>query len=230
MEKKFSTWSVIPTEVMLNKEISSTTKILYGIIGSLCNEKGYCWASNDYLGELLGITSTRVSLIIKELVEIGLIESEIEKNYKRKIKLKGVLRKVKVGVKEKLKGGLRKVKDNNIIKYYNNNNINNNNNNNNINNNSEDKPRNDVQELLKLFYENLNPNIKFQNKTLRADAEFLVNHYPLDKLETMILYIKEHQGEQYFPTITTPTQLRDKMALIINHRNREIKGSKIIKI
>ena len=219
MEKKFSTWSVIPTEVMLNKEISSTTKILYGIIGSLCNEKGYCWQSNDYLGELLGITSTRVSLIIKELVEIGLIESEIEKNYKRKIKLKGVLRKVKGGVKEKLKGGLRKVKDNNIIKYYNNNNIT-----------CEDKPRNDVQELLKLFYENLNPNIKFQNKTLRADAEFLVNHYPLDKLETMILYIKEHQGEQYFPTITTPTQLRDKMALIINHRNREIKGSKIIKI
>jgi hypothetical protein len=46
----------------------------------------------------------------------------------------------------------------------------------------------------------------------------------------MILYIKEHQGEQYFPTITTPTQLREKMASIINHRNREIKGSKIIKI
>ena len=111
----------------------------------------------------------------------------------------------------------------------NNNTINiNNNTNNNIT--CEDKPRNDVQELLRLFYENLNPNIKFQNKTLRADAEFLVNHYPLDKLEMMILYIKEHQGEQYFPTITTPTQLREKMASIINHRNREIKGSKIIKI
>ncbi|HRR96485.1 MAG TPA: helix-turn-helix domain-containing protein [Candidatus Ratteibacteria bacterium] len=125
MEKKFSTWSVIPTEVMLNKEISSTTKIMYGIISSLCNEKGYCWASNDYLGELLGITRTRVSLIIKELVEIGLIESEIEKKYKRKIKLKGVLIKVKRGVKENLKGGLRKLKDNNIIEYNNNNNINN---------------------------------------------------------------------------------------------------------
>jgi len=94
----------------------------------------------------------------------------------------------------------------------------------------EDKPRKDIQELLRLFYENLNPNLKFQNKTLRADAEFLVSHYPLDKLETMILYIKEHQNEQYFPTITTPTQLRDKMASIINHKNREVKGSKIIKI
>ena len=46
----------------------------------------------------------------------------------------------------------------------------------------------------------------------------------------MILYIKEHQGEQYFPTITTPTQLRDKMTSIINHKNREKKESKIIKI
>jgi len=224
MEKKFSTWSVIPTEVMLNKEISSTTKIMYGIISSLCNEKGYCWASNDYLGELLGITRTRVSLIIKELVEIGLIESEIEKKYKRKIKLKGVLIKVKRGVKEKLKGDLIKVKDNNIIEY---------NNYNDDNNNNTSKQVCEIdktQELLRLFYENLNPNIKFQNKTLRADAEFLVNHYDFDKLEAMILYIKEHQGEQYFPTITTPTQLRDKMASIINYKNREKKGSKIIKI
>lgn len=117
--KIFSTWSVIPTEVILSKEISSTAKVAYGVISSLCNEKGYCWASNDYLGELLGITGTRMSLIIKELIGNDLIESEIENNYKRKIKLKGVLRKVKGGVKEKLKGGLRKVKDNNIIEYNN---------------------------------------------------------------------------------------------------------------
>ena len=41
--KVFSTYSIIPTEVMLNNEISSTAKITYGIISSLCNEKGY-WA------------------------------------------------------------------------------------------------------------------------------------------------------------------------------------------
>jgi len=94
----------------------------------------------------------------------------------------------------------------------------------------EDKPRNETQELLNIFYENLNPNIKFQNKTLRSDAEFLVSHYPLDKLKAIVLYIKEHQGEQFFPSITTPSQLRDKMAQIINYKNREPKGSKIIKI
>lgn len=220
MEKTFSTWSVIPTEVMLSKEISSTAKITYGIISSLCNEKGYCWASNDYLGKLLGKSGTRMSLIVKELSDAGLIESEVEQNYKRKITLRGVLRKLKGGVKENLKGGLRKVKENSIIEY--------NNNNNTIT--SEDKPRNDTQELLNMFYENINPNIKFQNKTLRADAEFLVNHYPIEKLQAMILYIKEHQGEQFFPSITTPSQLRDKMAQVINHKKKESKTSKLIKI
>jgi len=219
MEKTFSTWSVIPTEVMLSKEISSTAKITYGIISSLCNEKGYCWASNNYLGKLLGKSGTRMSLIVKELCDIGLIESEVEQNYKRKITLMGVLRKLKGGVKENLKGGLTKVKENSIIEYNNNNTI--------I---SEDKPRNNTQELLNMFYENINPNIKFQNKTLRADAEFLVNHYPIEKLQAMILYIKEHQGEQFFPSITTPSQLRDKMAQVINHKKKEFKTSKIIKI
>jgi len=94
----------------------------------------------------------------------------------------------------------------------------------------EDKLRKDIQELLRLFYENLNPNIKFQNKTLRGDAEFLVKNYPLEKLEAMILYIKDNQGEQYFPNITTPTQLRDKMATIINYKNRNKKSAKIVKI
>ena len=93
MTKVFSTYSIIPTEVMLNNEISSTAKITYGIISSLCNEKGYCWASNDYLGGLLKKSGTTMSLIIKELCDIGLIESEVEQNYKRKITLMGGIKK-----------------------------------------------------------------------------------------------------------------------------------------
>lgn len=93
---------------------------------------------------------------------------------------------------------------------------------------SEDKPR--TQELLNLFYKELNPNIKFNNKTMRGDAEWLVSNYPWEKIEAMVFYCKEHQGEQFFPNITNPSQLRDKMAQIINHKNRQKLGSKIIKI
>ena len=119
MKKEFSTYSVIPTEIILNKEISSTSKLLYGLISSLSNEKGYCWASNDYLGELLSVSGTRTSLLIKELIEAGLIESKVEKNYKREIRLKGVLTKVKGGINKTKRGVLTKVKDNNIIEYNN---------------------------------------------------------------------------------------------------------------
>jgi len=198
--------------------------LLYAIIyGFSQNGEGEYYGSQRYISKALKISLPTANKLINSLLKKGLIIKKEESHYQAVFKREEteVLKKVKQGVKETLTVGVKET----LTNKYNTNNI--------INNNNitcEDKPRNDVQELLRLFYENLNPNIKFQNKTLRADAEFLVNHYPLDKLEMMILYIKEHQGEQYFPTITTPTQLRDKMALIINHRNREIKGSKIIKI
>jgi hypothetical protein len=86
-------------------------------------------------------------------------------------------------------------------------------------------------ELLNLFYRVLNPNIKFNNKTMRGDAGWLVDRYGMEKLEAMVLYIKQHQEEQYFPSISTPTQLRDKMAQIINHASKQKnKQLRIIKI
>jgi hypothetical protein len=58
-----------------------------------------------------------------------------------------------------------------------------------------------------------------------------VEKYGLEKLEPMVLYIKQHQSEQYFPTITTPLQLKDKMAQLINHVNQnKNKQPKIVKI
>jgi hypothetical protein len=50
----------------------------------------------------------------------------------------------------------------------------------------------------------------------------------MEKLESMVLYIKQHQGEQYFPSISTPTQLRDKMAQLINYSNKQKNKQPII--
>jgi biotin operon repressor len=117
MKKEFSTFSVIPTDVMINKEISSTAKVLYGIISSLTNEKGYCWASNKYLGELIGISERQVSTTVNDLSEIGLIVSDVDKNYKRKITLTMKMvgrKKTSRGVEENCVGGRRKLPHNNI--------------------------------------------------------------------------------------------------------------------
>lgn len=117
MEKTFSTFSVIPTEVMINKEISSTAKIVYGLISSLTNEKGYCWASNKYLGDLVGKEERQISNIVSKLCKIGLLNSEVEDNYKRKLTLTGKIatQKNARGVAKKCVGGSKKMLHNNII-------------------------------------------------------------------------------------------------------------------
>jgi DNA-binding MarR family transcriptional regulator len=126
MKKEFSTYSVIPTEIMLSKDLSSTTKVLYGLISSLTNEKGYCWASNKYLSDLLGITERQVSNNISQLVDNRYIVSDVEKNYKRKIRLVislGGRKKTAKGYAENSKGGSSKLLYNNIKEYYKDNNI-----------------------------------------------------------------------------------------------------------
>lgn len=201
-------------------------------------ENGDCWTWIDFGTLLNDMPLLRIKSKgaltprIKKIENEGYITTRRDSNQKLFIKLNEKIDELFTDMNGKADELFTDMNGSYSRKRTNNNTIDNNTNNNNYTNNickqvcEIDK----TQELLRLFYENLNPNIKFQNKTLRADAEFLVNHYDFDKLEAMILYIKEHQGEQYFPTITTPTQLRDKMASIINHRNREIKGSKIIKI
>jgi hypothetical protein len=94
----------------------------------------------------------------------------------------------------------------------------------------EQEVRSSGQELLNLFYRELNPNIKFNNKTLRGDASWLVDKYGMEKLKPMVAYIKANQGDKYFPSITNPSQLREKMAQVVNHYKKNNQGNRIIKI
>lgn len=118
MEKQFSTFSVIPTEIIINKEISSTSKLLYAVISSLTNEKGYCWASNKYLGELIDVSDRQIRNNLSELLEEDLISIDIKENSKRKIRLKNILvgrKKTSRGVEINFQGGGNKLPTNNII-------------------------------------------------------------------------------------------------------------------
>lgn len=70
----------IPFEVLEDKNLQATTKLLYGLILSLCNQNGYCWASDNYLVKCLSIGNATVTRCIKELVERKLIERNNTKN------------------------------------------------------------------------------------------------------------------------------------------------------
>ncbi len=75
MQRKFEgIW--IPKEIWLTKELTIQEKLFYVEICSLDNDKG-CFAGNQYFSEFFDISKTRVSLVIKSLVDKGFIKSTI---------------------------------------------------------------------------------------------------------------------------------------------------------
>lgn len=70
-------YAVIPAEILLDKKLSSTQKLLVALVSNLSNHKGYCYASNKYLGECLNLTSNTISDNISVLESKGIIKRDI---------------------------------------------------------------------------------------------------------------------------------------------------------
>lgn len=68
-----------------------------------------------------------------------------------------------------------------------------------------------VPEVIKLF-ESVDPKNKtyYGNKSQRAACEFLIDEYSFDETKKRIAILPMSNKTPYFPTITTPCQLRDK--------------------
>lgn len=109
MQKSY--YAIIPADVRYDKELTPNAKLLYGEITALCNEKGYCWANNQYFSNLYGVSKTTISKWVNQLIKRGYVQSEIR--YKKGTKeIKGRYLKISnTPIKEKDKGYLRKVKD-----------------------------------------------------------------------------------------------------------------------
>lgn len=76
-ENQKSYYAIIPANVRYDKELQMGARMLYGEITALCNEKGYCWANNNYFAELYGVSKTTISIWINKLIEKGYLYSEI---------------------------------------------------------------------------------------------------------------------------------------------------------
>lgn len=53
-------YAVIPATIRYDSRISANAKLLYGEITALCNEKGFCWATNGYFSELYNVSSRSI--------------------------------------------------------------------------------------------------------------------------------------------------------------------------
>ena len=78
-------YAVIPSEILLDKSLSSTQKLLIALISNLTNEKGYCYASNKYLGECLNLSTGTISDNVSKLEELKLIHRTLIRNDKNQI-------------------------------------------------------------------------------------------------------------------------------------------------
>ncbi|MGD9129272.1 MAG: helix-turn-helix domain-containing protein [Candidatus Woesebacteria bacterium] len=78
-------WCLIPPEVMARNDLSNSEKLLLGRINGLRNEKGYCYATNRWLGEQIGLQEGTISNIISSLVRKGLIDRKIIRDENKEV-------------------------------------------------------------------------------------------------------------------------------------------------
>lgn len=76
-EVKKNYYAVIPANVRYDEDLPPNAKLLYGEITALCNEKGYCWATNSYFSELYKVSKVSISNWISLLIKKGYLKSEI---------------------------------------------------------------------------------------------------------------------------------------------------------
>lgn len=130
-------YAIIPANIRYDDELTPNAKLLYGEITALCNEKGYCWASNSYFAELYNVSVVSISKWINQLIDKSYLSVEMvyrdgtnqiqqrnlriatptdEEDTPIKENFKGVLKKSLIPPQRKVKGGIKeKFKDNNTI-------------------------------------------------------------------------------------------------------------------
>ncbi len=75
MKKNY--YAIIPANVRYDKDLNANAKLLYGEITALANEKGYCWAGNNYFSNLYDVSQRTIIRWINDLVVKGYLASEL---------------------------------------------------------------------------------------------------------------------------------------------------------
>ena len=65
--------TTLPPHVRFDQKLPANAKLLYAEVKALCDQQGYCWASNQYLGSLYGVKKETISLWLSHLRERGFI-------------------------------------------------------------------------------------------------------------------------------------------------------------
>lgn len=81
---KVSDFFMIEADIFLNRKLSSTDKILYGLINAL-NQNGPCYARTNHLMKIMNLSRRQIQKSLSKLKEFNYIDVRIENNNKRYI-------------------------------------------------------------------------------------------------------------------------------------------------
>ena len=70
---------IIPPHIRSRKDLTPLEKMVFGAINGLTQKEGYCYASNDWIGEIVGISDSMASKHISKLAKKGFIRLELMK-------------------------------------------------------------------------------------------------------------------------------------------------------
>ncbi len=199
-EIKRSYFSIIQAEVRYDKDLKPNAKLLYSEITALCNEKGYCWATNNYFAELYGTAKETISRWISQLDKKGYVRIEIIKDDKTNqviqrriyvnVGIMGINQIINTPIDQIINTPIdQKVKENNKDK-------------NNKNNNNSVKENNEVVERLWKLYP------RKQGKFTESKVMKVIKEIGEDHLERCIIRYaeecrKENKDKQYILMGTT---------------------------
>lgn len=77
MEEKPNYFSIIPANIRYDKDLSPNAKLLYAEITSLCNSKGFCFATDDYFCKLYELSKSSVQRLLVALEQKKYIRREL---------------------------------------------------------------------------------------------------------------------------------------------------------
>ena len=106
MENKKNYYAIIPAPVRYCKKLKANEKLMFGELTALANEKGFCYASNDYFANLYDVSKTSVSKWISNLeknkfIRLKMIYQKGTKQIKeRRIYIAPLLKKTSIPIEE----------------------------------------------------------------------------------------------------------------------------------
>lgn len=91
---------IIPSYILNDKNVTSTDKLLLGVINSLSIKQHYCYASNSYLAKVLNVSKRTITNSISNLKEQSFIKIDYLENERRIYLIKESIENFSRGIEE----------------------------------------------------------------------------------------------------------------------------------